>query len=139
MAATVDIHKFGGRFYVEIDETNVGLADEVTVQSDNRKWYVPPIGRIIRVVCVHTGGAVTTVNPILMLDAGGMAGPGVIYDKGGAIASVNQIQTPPATYFVSKAQYRRQPVLLYHRTRPGAAGSNFKTRYEIIPGWEQPV
>jgi len=135
-SSTVNVRKYHGRYYIVIDETDVQLTSEAIVSPASGKHVPPPAGAVIRVVCVRTGGSAATVNPILMLETGGMAGTGVIYDKGGAVASVNQIQKPPATYFINRK--RGTSGLLYHRSRPSAAGANISTRYEILPGWEMP-
>ena len=126
--ATVSVEDIGpGEYYVIIDETDCGPADEAAAPG------LPNRGTVLRQVVQLISGTATTVDPI----AGWEPNPGGI----NVIVQVDAPASAPdfvdiegtATYY---NELGTGQLTLYHRSRPDAGNDNvIQTRYHIQDGW----
>lgn len=118
----VTLHHLGGPDHLlVIVETDAGPSTEATITG------LPKKGRIMTQTATKTGGAATTVAPILVKVAASAAAIDTVVQ---ATAAADQSNS-----FDAGAQYETTGGTLYHRSVCDTGLSAIVTQYRIKAGW----
>jgi isoaspartyl peptidase/L-asparaginase-like protein (Ntn-hydrolase superfamily) len=110
-----------GHYLVDINETDVGVADSTTVSG------LPKVGSVMRVSSSIVSGAGTTVAPVLSTSTT-FTGSDVILEATAA-ATVDEVQTDGVPYVLTDGKF-------YHQATPDAGSNNvIQTRYLVRDRW----
>jgi hypothetical protein len=114
-----------GYWLVDIDESDVGVASQVTL---THAMGIPKVGSIVRVVGEKVSGAATTVAPSLSTSTA-FGGRDVVLEPTAA-AQVDEVQTDGVPYAME------DDLILVHQATPDAGSNNvLQSRYLIREGW----
>ena len=114
------VTRSGEDIHIHIAETDAGPGDEASITG------MPTLGTLLRQTCVVTGGAGTTVDPVLATSPGG---------SGVDVVVSNDVPAGTVDTAYPEVQWEGGTSTLYHQSNVDAGLSTITTVYLMKSGW----